>query len=231
MPLAEGFERIERHLSVAGRSPAAFCACELRSPAPFSEAGFRAFNEAYVGVLERWGIYREGLNPIARSNVCPDVAPPPAPAFHAFSYTRPGAGTLPSFVIAGSGEVPEGRANYRDHIVAAGDTSLEGMQQKARWVIGEMERRLAALALSWADTTGYASLYSAGYSRGARALAGKSRLERPAGGLHLAFRPAADHRPGIRDGLPRRGHGTGLLTALARPASVTNKGSAMKEPP
>jgi len=83
-------------------------------------------------VLERWGIYREGLNPIALSNVCPDVAPPPAPAFRAFSYTRPGAGTVPSFVVAGSGEVPEGRANYRDHIVAAGDTSFEGMQQKAR---------------------------------------------------------------------------------------------------
>jgi len=36
VPLAEGFERIERYLGVAGRSPAAFCACELRSPAPFS---------------------------------------------------------------------------------------------------------------------------------------------------------------------------------------------------
>jgi hypothetical protein len=153
MPLAEGFEHIERHLRVAGRARAALCACELRSPAQFSEAGFRAFNETYVGVLERWGIYREGLNPIARSNVCPEIAPPEAPAFHAFSYTRPGAGTMPSFVIAGSGEVPEGRANYRDHIVASGDTSSEGMQQKARWVIGEIERRLGALGLSWADTT------------------------------------------------------------------------------
>ena len=44
-PLAEGFRRIERHLGDIGRPLAAFCACELRSPAPFSEAGFRAFNE------------------------------------------------------------------------------------------------------------------------------------------------------------------------------------------
>jgi hypothetical protein len=151
--LEEGFARIERHLGEAGRSPAAFCACELRSPAQFSEAGFRAFNEAYVGVLERWGIYREGRNPIARSNVCPEIAPPATPAFHAFSYTRPAAAAMPSFVIAGSGEVPEGRANYRDHILASGDTSPAGMGEKARWVIGEMERRLAALALGWAETT------------------------------------------------------------------------------
>ena len=129
---------------------------------------------------------------------------------------RPGAGTMPSFVIAGSGEVPEGRANYRDHIVASGDTSPAGMQQKARWVLGEMERRLAALALSWADTTD-AQVYTVQDIPlpGARCQLVSRRLPSRAG-LHLAFRPAANCGPGIRDGLPRREHGIGLLIAPIR---------------
>jgi len=46
LALARGFDRIAAHLQAAGRPPTAFCACELRSPAPFSEAGFTAFNRA-----------------------------------------------------------------------------------------------------------------------------------------------------------------------------------------
>src|SRR5690606_19222814 len=53
VPLLAGFERAKAHLAAAGRPPAAFCACELRSPAPFTEAGFRSFNEHYVGTLQR----------------------------------------------------------------------------------------------------------------------------------------------------------------------------------
>ena len=54
--LAEGFQRIEKILQAAGRPLAAFCQCELRSPAPFTEDGFRAFNEIYAGTLTRWGL-------------------------------------------------------------------------------------------------------------------------------------------------------------------------------
>ena len=46
--LADGFDAIEAHLSRLGRPPTAFCACELRSPAQFTEAGFVAFNRHYV---------------------------------------------------------------------------------------------------------------------------------------------------------------------------------------
>src|SRR4051794_12702357 len=45
VPLGEGFARAEQAIREAGRPPTAFCACELRSPAPFTEDGFRAFNE------------------------------------------------------------------------------------------------------------------------------------------------------------------------------------------
>lgn len=153
VPLREGFDQIAAHLAAAGRPPAAFCACELRSPEPMSEDVFRAFNQLYVGVLSDWGIVMNGRNPVARSNVCPAIAPPGEPSFHAFSYTVPGESAAPSFVIAGSGEVPEGKDNYRDHVVRPGDTSPAGLRAKADYVLGEMERRMAALGFGWADTT------------------------------------------------------------------------------
>jgi len=158
LPLAEGWRRIAAHLAALGRPLAAFCACELRSPAPFTEAGFRAFNQGYAGVLAEWGILADGRNPVARSNVCPALDPPPTPAFHAFAFTvpEPGAepGAAPSFVVAGSGEAEEGHATYRDHIVALGDTSPAGLARKVAFVAGEMERRMAALGTAWAEASG-----------------------------------------------------------------------------
>ena len=153
VPLVGGFAQIERHLGEAGRPRAALCACELRSPAPFTEPGFRAFNDHNLATLDRWGIFRDGLNPVARSNVCPAIGGSPEPVFHAFSYTRPVTGGGRSFVVAGSGEAPEGQANYRDHIVRRGDTSEEGLREKARFVLSAMEARLAALGFAWDDTT------------------------------------------------------------------------------
>jgi len=153
VPLAEGFDRIAAHLDALGRPRTAFAACELRSPAPFTEAGFTAFNRVYFGVLEEWGVVVDGQNPVARSNVCPELAPPPEPSFHAFSYTVVDPGAAPSFVVAGSGEAREGGATYEESIVAPGDTSPAGMAAKAGYVLGEMERRMAALGFGWADTT------------------------------------------------------------------------------
>lgn len=154
VPLAEGWRRIAAFLDGIGRPRTAFAACELRSPAPFTESGFVTFNSAYAGVLGEWGVIREGRNPVARSNVCPRRSPPAEPCFHAFVYTVPGADAAPSFAVAGSGEAPEGKGNYRDHIVALGDTSPAGMLAKGRWVLGEMERRMALLGFSWTATTG-----------------------------------------------------------------------------
>jgi hypothetical protein len=154
LPLAEGFRRIAEILDAAGRPKTAFAACELRSPAPFTEGGFRSFNELYVETLKAWGLIGpDGLNPVARSNVCPERAPPAEPGFHAFSYTVEDAGAAPSFVVAGSGEAPEGRGNYRDHTVALGDTSQAGLRLKAEYVLGEMERRMAALGFDWSAAT------------------------------------------------------------------------------
>lgn len=150
--LADGFKAVERHLKAAGRPLAAFCACELRSPAPFTEQGFLEFNKLYAATLERWGIYKDGVNPVARTNVCPAFEPPAKPSLYAFSYTMPAkAGARGTFIVAGGGEAPEGKASYRDFIVRLGDTSPAGLREKVRFVMAEMERRLAALGFSWKD--------------------------------------------------------------------------------
>lgn len=153
VPLAEGFKRAEAIITAAGRPLTSFAACELRSPAPFDEAGFKAFNEIYVGTLTRWGVFDGTTNPVARSNVCPAIDPPAEPSFYAFTYTEKAEGAGPSFVVAGSGEAPEGKGNYRDHTVRLGDVSPDGLREKARFVLAEMERRLSALGASWKDTT------------------------------------------------------------------------------
>jgi hypothetical protein len=152
VPLEAGFRKASEYIKQAGRPLTSLCACELRSPAPFSEEGFTAFNKQYVGTLSEWGLLEQGDNPVARSNVCPVVAPPPVPSLYAFSFTVAESGDR-SFVISGSGEAPEGKGNYQDHLVAKGDVSKSGMREKARWVLGEMERRLAGVGMTWRDAT------------------------------------------------------------------------------
>ena len=93
-------------------------------PAATAPARFAAFNRGYAEVLGEWGVLRAGHNPVARSNVCPRVAPPAAPAFHAFAFTVPADGAPPSFVVAGSGESIEGKATYRESTVAYGDKGV-----------------------------------------------------------------------------------------------------------
>jgi hypothetical protein len=153
IPLNEGFQLIERLITQAGRPLTSFCACELRSPAQFSEEGFRTFNESYVVTLKNWRLFDGKVNPVARSNVCPELDPPLEPSFHAFSFTVTADAEAPSFVIAGSAEAREGGASYRERIIRRGETTSDAMREKARHVLGEMERRLAALGFEWADTT------------------------------------------------------------------------------
>jgi hypothetical protein len=159
VPLKEGFSRISEIIKAAGRPLTAFAACELRSPAPFTEQGFKDFNEVYIKTLEDWGIMKGRVNPIARSNVCPKIDPPSEPGFHAFSFTTVATNAPASFVIAGSGEAAEGKGDYRDNTVRLGDISPSGMLEKAKYVLGEMERRMSAFSGTWDQTTG-AQLYT-----------------------------------------------------------------------
>jgi hypothetical protein len=153
VPLEQGFARIERHLKESGLPLTAFCACELRSPAPFTDEGFRQFNRAYAGTLERWGIMKGEANPVARSNVCPKIAPPKVPSFHAFSIAVPSSQMDESFVIAGSGEAQEGAGPYASRTIRYRETSADALREKATFVLAQMEKRMAAFSTGWADTT------------------------------------------------------------------------------
>jgi hypothetical protein len=152
LPLAEGFNAIAAQLAALGRPRTALCAAELRSPRPFSFGGFGEFNKGYVAVLEQWGLYRDGRNPVARSNVAPEIDPPPEPSFYAFCYTLPAARAGASFVVAGSGEWPEG-GRFPEDIVARGDTSPGGLRAKARWVLDMMQARMQGLGVGWDRTS------------------------------------------------------------------------------
>jgi len=152
LPLAQGFAAIETHLKALGRPGTAFAACELRSAVPFTEQGFHDFNREYVKTLARWGIYKDEINPVARTNVCPEHGKPAQPSLYAFSYTvsAPNA-KRGSFIIAGGGEMRGGAGSLPERVVRYGETSPEAMRDKVRFVVAQMERRLAALGFSWKD--------------------------------------------------------------------------------
>lgn len=158
VPVGEGFELIAKRLRAQGRPLQSFCACELRSPGQFTDSGFRAFNETYVVTLREWGIMDESnVNPVARSNVCPDVHGPEEPSFYAFSYVVPADdGHPPTAVISGGAEARDPVSKddlYADRIVRYGETSSEAMHEKVVYVLDEMQRRLGLLGFGWQDTT------------------------------------------------------------------------------
>ena len=152
LPLAQAFQAVEAHLQAIGRPPTAFAQCELRSPAPFTDQGFIDFNKQYVTTLERWGIYKDGVNPVARTNVCPMYDKPAEPSMVAFSYTVAAAGQgRRTFTLAGGGDARDGSKPYSERVIRYGDTSPEGLREKVVYVIEEMERRLQALGFGWRD--------------------------------------------------------------------------------
>jgi hypothetical protein len=156
-PLAEGFAQAASYIQSTGEKLTSFCACELRSPAAFTEAGFLAFNQHYVKTLAEWGIFDGTSNPVARSNVCPEIDPPAEPSFHAFSFVRPIQGqrrtAVPDFVIAGGAEARGGAGTYPERIVRYRDLSPEGWKEKVGFTVREMESRLAEFGFGWTETT------------------------------------------------------------------------------
>ena len=153
LPWRAGLEAIGKFLIGKNRPLSALCAVELRSPQPFTFAGFAEFNAEYAQVLREWSLFVDGVNPVARTNIAPELAPPAEPVVFAFSFTQPAIGhSLPTFVVAGAGELPEGVLK-RDGIIALGDVSAAGLKTKADYVVGLMTSRLLGLGIYPAATT------------------------------------------------------------------------------
>jgi len=143
-PLAEGFRMVERTLEVAGRTPAALCAMELRVPKPMSRAGFEEFNRGYVAQHERWGLRVDGHMAPARTNVAPEVDPPDEPSLHAFCYTIEDKAPRNTFVIAGVAE-PLGTKG--------------GPPAFWKAIVETIDANMTALGVDWGDVT-EAQLYA-----------------------------------------------------------------------
>ena len=149
----EGFGFVDRFLREHGRQRAELCAMELRSPEPFTMPGFIEFNRGYCAVLEEWGVFVKGVNPIARTNVCPTAPDGPEPVLHAFSFVRPNAGLQrQTFIVAGAGELVEGTL-VNEGILRRGETSPEAIAEKARYVCEVMADRLRGLGGTWDEVT------------------------------------------------------------------------------
>lgn len=152
-PWREGFDLVDRFLRKQGRQRAELCAMELRSPKPFTMPGFIEFNRGYCVVLEEWDVLVDGVNPIARTNVCPIALDGPAPVLHAFAFVRPNAGLQrQTFIVAGAGELVEGTL-VNDGILRRGETSPEAIAEKARYVCEVMLERLRGLQVSSDEVT------------------------------------------------------------------------------
>jgi hypothetical protein len=152
LPIAQAFARVDAHLAKAGRPPQALCGMELRSPSAFSFKGFNDFNAGYVHFLEQRNMLVNGLNPVARTNVAPEIAAPSEPVVYAFSYTIPAHGASRSFIVAGAGELPEGSLDPHD-VVRRGENSPDALSEKARFVLGLMDGRVRGLGASWSEVT------------------------------------------------------------------------------
>src|SRR5690606_36888564 len=122
------------------------CAVELRSPQPFTFAGFAEFNARYARILQEWGVFVDGVNPVARTNVAPEFSPPTEPVLFGVCFTQPADTSHLTFVVARAGELPEGKLD-RNSIVALEDITPHGLSTKADFVLGLMEQRLAGLGV------------------------------------------------------------------------------------
>jgi hypothetical protein len=108
--------------------------------------------------LQKWGIYQpqnagtKAINPVARTNVCPEFFGPKEISMLAFTYTVPCAtDSNANFVLSGGGDARPGSEPYKDRIIAFGDHSQSGLQLKVEFVIQEMEKRLKSLGFTWSD--------------------------------------------------------------------------------
>ncbi|MEZ5403887.1 MAG: hypothetical protein R2729_29675 [Bryobacteraceae bacterium] len=131
---------------------AALCGLELRSPRPFSFQGFNEFNSSYVGILKSWGLFVNGANPVARTNVAAELDPVAEPCIYGFSYTVRSQRSDRTFVVAGGGELPEGSLDPHD-VVRRGEVDADAIREKARFVMDLMAGRLEGMGVSWDHAT------------------------------------------------------------------------------
>lgn len=153
--LSTGLEGISQYLRALGRPIQALCALELRIPKPLSFDGFADFNGQYRRRVEKLNLLIKDENPIARTNIAPATGLLEQPVIYAFSYTvkTDQVGALPTFVVAGAGDLRDQSMLTADAIVHPGITTTTAMRAKAGTVMQVMQDRLQGLGVSWRDVS------------------------------------------------------------------------------
>ena len=152
LPLQVAFQLMASHLADVRRPIQAACAIELVSPRPFSFAEFATFNERYCTMLADADLLVDGLTPMARTNIVPEIHPPAEPSVSGFSYsvTQTHSVTRPTFAVAGASELLN--AHLRpEAIIRFDDVSPEAIREKAAYVLQSMTARLKHLGVTWND--------------------------------------------------------------------------------
>jgi len=151
VPLASGYDLIERHLRELTRPIQALCGMQFRIPRPLSREGFEEFNRPYIEKLRSWGLEVDGANPVTRTNVALEASAVAEPMLAGFFHTTPAQRDVPSWVLSGVPEIASRDGGVR--VVAPGDTSVEGLRQKTQCIFEVLARHLAELRLSWEQAT------------------------------------------------------------------------------
>ncbi len=147
------FIRIQQYLTGVGRPIQALCGMEFRIPEPLSFDGFKEFNNEYQQMLKDMGLLLDEVNPIARTNISPAEIELNEPVVYAFSYTVPvnDGCTLPSFIVAGAGDLDDQANLTPSAIVRPGETEIDALEEKVKVVMRVMEQRLSGLGSGWEE--------------------------------------------------------------------------------
>ena len=147
--LNAGFDYMCNYLDSLSLDKTALCAMELRCPKPYSMQDFIDFNSIYCQTIRKWGLYVDGLNPVARTNIAPQLLPPNSPQLHGFSYVVQNPSIRrKTFVVAGAGEVVEGVLD-ETQIIRRGETCENSMREKVVYVLKVMADRVKGLGGNW----------------------------------------------------------------------------------
>ena len=158
VPLAQGFDLVDRHLTEHRRPIDALCGMHLRIARALTLKGFEEFNRPYLERLKSWGLEAGGANPVARTNVALEVSPVPEAMLAGFFYTDQSEGRAATFVLSGAAEMRAGEGGKRE-LVAPGDTSALGIRRKLECVIEALTGHLRELSLGW-DLATAVNLYT-----------------------------------------------------------------------
>ena len=193
--------RIEQMIRDAGRPLTAFCACELRSPAPFTEDGFPRLQRnlcRHAAEMGRDGRRRQS----GRAQQCMpgDRSAGRAVVSCLLLHGGGAQGHCPRSWSRAAARRSKARATIAITPCGAARPRPTPCARKRGYVLGEMERRLGLLGFGWADTTA-SQVYTVHdlYPFLADEIVRRGAARR----ADLALRAPAGARARIRDGLPR----------------------------